>query len=291
MKVYRNLIGTSLGALATLMLATAAHATTIPVTGWMVHNDGVSGGTTVGGTPSNPTFTPGGDPTGTNSTTLMAPFTDVTLANDGDFIEATTTLTMNSRSVSGTNTLNTQIRFALLDDSVNGTLTAGDFPNVGFTIEYSNVLSGLLAREQESLTQTDPFISPTGINNGTLDANGRSIQGTDPGPVTFDIKLTRNGGALDMVGSISGIDTGHSNLPYLSTFSWTAHSSTNFPLNGSFSFNRLALMLNKGVKATSATLSDSSVSVVPEPTSLVLLAGMVLGGALVQKRARRDAQT
>ena len=120
-------------ALALVAPATLLHAATIttPVTGWMVHNDGASGGTTVGGTPSSPTFTPG------DNSTLMAPFTDITLANDGDSVEAITTLTLTGRTGTGINSLNTQLRFALLDSS-NSTLTAGDAPNVGFTIEYAN---------------------------------------------------------------------------------------------------------------------------------------------------------
>ncbi|HVT26907.1 MAG TPA: PEP-CTERM sorting domain-containing protein [Lacipirellulaceae bacterium] len=280
MKMCRNLIGTAFGVLAIVALASTTNASPIPVTGWIVHN----GTSTVGGTASNPTFTPG------DNVTLMAPFSDISLANDGDSIEAKTTLTMNSRTGTGVNSLNTQLRFALLDDSVNGTLTAGDFPNVGFTIEYANLNSGTppQSREQTSLTQTAPFVSPTSINNGTLDANGGSIQGADPGPVTFDIKITRNGGALDMVGSISGTDSVTS-LPYLSTFGWTGHTSTNFPLNGPFSFNRLAVFLGGNVNAATASLSDSSVNVVPEPTSLILVAGMALSGVFMRKRTRRGA--
>jgi hypothetical protein len=283
MNVYRNLIRTLFIALLISALASMTHAATIPVTGWIVHNDGATGGTTVGGTASMPTFTPG------DNSTLMAPFTDVTLASDGDSIEATTTLTMNTRTGTGINTLNTQLRFALLDDSVNGTVTAGDFPNVGFTIEYTNAAAGGLAREQESLTQASPFNSPTSINNGTQDASAGSIQGADPGPVTFNIKLTRNGGALDMVGSISGTDSVTS-LPYLANFGWTGHTSTNFPLNGAFTFNRIAVLLGGNVNAASASLSDSSVTVVPEPASLVLATGLALGGVFVRKRARRSAK-
>jgi len=136
-----------------LAWASAVNAATIPVTGWIVHN-----GTSVnGGTGSTPTFTAG------DNVTLMAPFSDIALANDGDFIEGKTTLTMNTRTGTGINTLNTQLRVALLDDSVNGTLTANDFPNVGFIIEYTNVAAGGLIREQASTTQTNPFTTPTNI--------------------------------------------------------------------------------------------------------------------------------
>ena len=254
MNLYRNLIRTLFIALVTSAPMSMTHAATMPVTGWIVHN----GTSTVGGTASNPTFTAG------DNITVMAPFSDVTLANDGDFVEATTTLTLNNRSGTVTaNTLNTQLRFALLDDSVNGTLSAGDFPNVGFTIEYGNGAGGNnpQAREQESLTQTAPFVSPTSINNGTLGCERPFNSRGQSGPVTFSIKLTRNAGALDMVGSISGIDTGDSNAPYLSTFGWTGHASTNFPLNGAFTFNRLAVFMGPNANAESASLSDSSVTI------------------------------
>src|SRR5437868_3732651 len=104
----RNLIGISLVALVALISTPAAHSATIPVTGWLVHN----GTSTVGGTTSAPTFTPG------SNLTLMAPFSDVALASDGDYVEASTTLIMNARTAStAVNGLNTQLRFALLDNS------------------------------------------------------------------------------------------------------------------------------------------------------------------------------
>ncbi len=278
MKMICHLIRPALTALALVVPVSLIHAATLPVTGWIVHN----GTATVGGTASNPSFTPG------DNVTLMAPLSDISLSNDGDYVEASTTLTMNNRSTTGTNSLNTQLRFALLDDSVNATPTADDFPNVGFTIEYSNAAGGGLAREQESLTQTNPFVSPTSINNGTPDANGGSIQGADPGPVTFTMKLTRNGGALDMVGSISGTDS-VTTLPYLANFGWTGHTSTNFPLNGTFTFNRLAVFLGGNVNADNAVLSNSSaLTNVPEPSSLILAAaGLALGGVMTARRSLR----
>src|SRR3954453_10446869 len=187
--------------------ALSAHADTIPLTGWIVHN----GTSTIGGPASAPTFTPG------DNITLMAPFSGISLANDGDFVEAKTTLTMNTRSTTGITTLNTQLRIALLDDSVNGTASANDFPNLGFIIEYTNAAAGGLIREQQSATQTNPFTSPTSFGNGTPDAGGDSIQGANPGPVTFDLKLTRNGGKIDLSGSITGTDSLSGN-PYVANY-------------------------------------------------------------------------
>jgi hypothetical protein len=64
MKMNCNLMRTACMAFAIVAWASVVNAATIPVTGWMVHN----GTSTVGGTASNPTFTPG------DNVTLMAPF-------------------------------------------------------------------------------------------------------------------------------------------------------------------------------------------------------------------------
>jgi hypothetical protein len=277
MKMLLTLMKTSVVAFAIVVWSSGSDAATIPVTGWIVHN----GTSTAGGTASNPTFTPGDD------ITLMAPFSDVVLANDGDFVEGTTTLTMNTRTGTGFNTLNTQLRLALLDDSVNGSVTASDFPNVGFIIEYTNVAAGGLVREQTSTTQTNPFTSPTNIGNGVQDSGADSIQGANPGPVTFDLKLTRNGGKIDLSGSISGTDSVTTN-PYLATYAVSGYSSANFPANGTFTFNRIALFLGPNVNAASASLSDSSVITIPEPASLALATGLVFGPLLTRRvRTRR----
>ena len=272
-----NLIVPALVALVALISAPAARSATIPVTGWIVHN----GTSTVGGTTSAPTFTPG------DNVTLMAPFTDVTLASDGDFVEASTTLTMNTRTGTGINTLNTQLRFALLDNSASALLTPSDFPNVGYTIEYSNVAAGGLIREQTSTTQTSPFNGPTSIGNGTQDSGADSIQGANPGAVTFDIKLTRNAGKLDLVGFISGTDSVSNQ--YLANFTASGLSSANFPANGAFTFNRLALFLGDNVNAASASLSDSVVNTnVPEPATCIFAVILASVGIMKVRRPNHE---
>jgi hypothetical protein len=267
-----------ISALAVLALvASASFAPAATISGWMVHN----GTSTVGGTAANPTFTPG------DNITAMAPFSDVTLSNDGDFVEVSTVLTMNTRTGTGINTLNTQLRLGLFS-STNATLTATDAPNIGYIIEYTNAVAGGLIREQASLVQTSPFTSPTNLGNGTPDSGGDSIQGANPGPVTFTMRLTRNAGKLDLTGSISGTDSVTTN-PYLANFSLVGTSSANFPANGAFTFNRIGLFLGDAVNAASAALADSTVTTnVPEPASIALL-GCVVGGLLISPRSMRAA--
>jgi hypothetical protein len=257
--------------------AASTRAATVPVSGWVVHN----GTSTVGGTASNPIFTPG------DNITVMAPFADVVLANNGDFVQGTTTLTMNTRTGTGINTLNTQLRVGLFHNNASSVVTANDVPNVGFIIEYTNLVAGGLIREQTNTAQTSPFTSPTNIGNGTQDSGADSIQGVNPGPVTFDLKLTRNAGKIDLVGTISGNDPVSGN-PYFANYTVTGYSSTTFPADGTFTFNRIALFLGDGVNAASASLSDSSITTVPEPGSIAL-AGIAIGSIMLNRRARGGA--
>jgi hypothetical protein len=98
--------------------------------------------------------------------------------------------------------------------------------------------------------------------------------------------MTRNGGKLDLTGSVSGTDSTTSNA-YLSNYSVTGYTSANFASGGSFTFNRLGLFLGDNADATNGVLTNSSVTtndVVPEPASLVLLMSAVAGGLCWRKR-------
>ena len=259
---------TAIVALAMTALAPLAHGAIVsPITGWAVHN----GSSTPGGTPSNPTFTPG------DNITLMAPFDDIELANDGDYVEVSVDLTMNNRSTTGVNTLNTQLRIGMFDGPA-GVIVANDVPNLGFIIEYTNQGAGGLIREQESALQTSPFILPTNIGNGTADSD--SIAGANPPLVTFVLRMTRNAGELDLTGSITGGS-------HLANYSVTGHSSTNFPANGTFNFNRIGLYLGDGVNAADASLANAVVETnVPEPQSICLAALAAFGCFAVRSRRR-----
>jgi hypothetical protein len=277
MKANRTTAAPAVAALVLLVGWTSSvRAALIPVTGWAVHN----GTSTAGGTPASPTFSPG------DNLTLMAPFGDVVLANDGDFVQGRTTLTLSNRTANtGVNALNTQLRVGLFNGPA-GAVAANDVPNVGLIIEYTNAAAGGLIREQSNAAQTNPFTSPTNIGNGVQDTGADSIQGANPGPVTFDLKLTRNSGKLDLVGSISGSDSVTGN-PYLATYTVTGFTSATFQENGTFTFNRIGLFLGGNADATTATLSDSSVTTIPEPAALAI-GGAVFGGLLVTRRRARS---
>ena len=272
MKMNRNLAWPAIVALTMAATAPLAEGAFIhPVTGWEVHN----GTSTVsdGGTAS-PTFTAG------DNITVMAPFSDITLANDGDYVTFMTTLTMTDRSTTGINTLNTQLRVGLFDGPA-GPIVANDIPNVGFIIEYTNQAAGGLIREQMSAIQTAPFVSPTNIGNGTPDSD--SIAGANPPPVNLMLTLTRNAGLLDLTGQISGGD-------HLANYTVTGHSSATFPAGGPFNFNRVGLFLGDGVNAASASLADAKITTnVPEPSSCLLAATIGVGAAMIGRRrpARR----
>jgi hypothetical protein len=262
----------AVAALVMIGCAPLARAAVIPVTGWAVHN----GTSTVGGTAAVPTFTPA------DNITLMAPFDPVALLNDGDFIEGTTTLTLNDRTANtATNNLNTQLRIGLFNGPA-GAVAASDIPNLGFIIEYANtaLASGPLIREQTNATQVAPFVNPTNIGVGTPDAND-SIQGANPGPVTLTLRLTRDGNALDLSGTISGTDSVSGN-PVVGTYALDNH----VPLSGTFTFNRIGLFLGPNTDATSADLSNTAVTTIPEPAALALVGAALSVGLLARRRAR-----
>jgi hypothetical protein len=271
MKLKRNLAGTAVAIMAVVACPSWAHGTliTTPVTGWVVHNGTAT--VTDGGTAA-PTFTPG------DNITVMAPFADIELTQDGDYVTFMTTLTMTGRTTTGVNTLNTQLRVGLFDGPP-GAVVANDVPNLGFIIEYTNLASGGLIREQNNPAQTAPFVGPVNIGNGTPDSD--SIAGANPPPVDFMLTLTRNAGKLDLTGSISGGS-------HLANYTVTGYSSATFPMDGPFNFNRVGLFLGDGVNGATASLANSKiVTNVPEPASAILATITVLGGMMTGQRARR----
>jgi hypothetical protein len=133
--------------------------------------------------------------------------------------------------------------------------------------------------------QTNPFTSPTNIGNGVADTDGDSIRGANPGAVTFKLRLTRNAGKIDLLGSITGTDSVSLN-PYTSSYSITGYSSATFPADGTFTFDRIGLFLGPNVDGGNATFSNSSITTVPEPATCALGA-IGASGVLTTARRRR----
>jgi hypothetical protein len=237
----------------------------------------------VGGAATNsPTFTAADLAADTIS--VMAPFAGITLANDGDFIKLTTTLTMTSRSTTGVNTLNTHLRFGLFDGPA-GPVVAADTPNVGILAQYANSNQGHLQVFEQSTAAVDPLNSSLTVigqqpTNVVVDPENDSIQGANP-TTSYEMTVTRSGGNLNITGQISGGN-------YLSTFSIPGFNSATFPTGGSFTFDRVGFFLGNNVNAQGgSTFANVVVETnVPEPSSCLLAATLIVGAMLTQSRDR-----
>ncbi len=282
MKMTCNLIGSAVGALAIVTSASLAHAATIPVTNWVVHNS-VSAVTVDNAATNSPTFTVADVGTNNDTMSVMAPFSSISLANDGDYVKLTTTVTMSNRSTTGVNTLNTQLRFGLFDGPA-GTVVAGDSPNYGIIAQYANSNQGHLKVFEQSTSAADPFASATQIGdvlsgNVVADPENDSISGANPSAY-FEMTLTRNGANLDITGQISGGN-------YLSTFSIPGFNSATFPTGGPFTFDRVGFFTGNNVNAQDgSTFANVTIETnIPEPASCLLFAGFAIGGVLIGRRS------
>jgi hypothetical protein len=211
----------------------------------------------------------------------MGHFPALQLYKTGDSIKVTTTLTLSTRTANtGINALNTQLRIGLFDGP-GAAVVAGDTPNTGYIIEYTNeapaAASRHLIRRQDSLINA-PFNSPTNIGNGTADVGNQSIQGANIGPVVFELMLTRNGNLIDISGKIEGTDS-TSGLQYLSTYPLASQA---VPPSG-FVFDRVGFFFGGNVDAPSGTLNNVTITAaIPEPGSFLVFAMVtVLGAAFV----------
>jgi hypothetical protein len=277
MKWTRKVVWPAMAAVAVFATAPLVRGAVMhDVTGWVAHN----GSSTPSDAGTNsPTFTPAG-----GNSTVMGTFPQVHLANDGDYVTATTTLTLDTRTGgTGTNGLNTQLRFGIVGGPA-GAVVAEDVPNRGIWIEYGNDNNGRFVREVDP-TNTDPFTFPLTGNIGTLnpDPEGDSIQGADIGPVDFELTLARSGGDLVITGQISGTDSVSGN-PFLSKIDPAivyAPAASGF----NFDFNRVGFSFRNNVQAPSGTLNDVTITTnVPEPGCFMLAAGLALGGVVIGRR-------
>jgi len=280
MKISRNLGYAAFVAMAMAWQASSAcGAVVIPVTGWAVHN-GTS--TVTNGGTNSPTFT------AADNITVMGTYAPITLFKNGDSIKVSTTLNLATRTTNtGLNALNTQLRIGLFDGpGAGGAVVVNDIPNTGFIIEYSNVAAGGLIRRQSSLTQTNPFTTPTDIGNGVQDTGADSLRGANVGPVLFELMLTRNGSLIDLSGKSSGNDSSNSN-PYSSTY--TALGQALAP-NG-FVFDRVGFFFGGNVDGPNGTLNNVNITAaIPEPGSFIVFAIVTVAGfgiAWFTQRAER----
>jgi hypothetical protein len=210
---------------------------------------------------------------------FMGRFTNINLANDGDFVEMNATLTLTGRTGStGVAGLATQLRMGLFDGP-DGAVALNDVPNLGFFIVYANnaqAANGHRAlRAQANAAETLPLPGSNAINiaSGTADAGDDNIQGANPGPVAFRLRITRNGGLLDFDGSISGTDSVTGN-PYLSDYDLSGHD----PGAIGFAFDRVGIFLGPNTNAPSAQLTDVTITTnIPEPASWALAALAMCG--------------
>jgi hypothetical protein len=280
MKMIGNLTCSALAAFV-LAAAPGAHAATIPVTDWAVHNQLGSETPTIADAATNsPTFDVGGNK---DNAVVMGAFPGVSLANDGDYIKLSATLTMTGRTNNtGAVGLNTMLRLGLYGGP-SGAVALEDVPDLGVFSVYANTnqAANRYLRAQGSSTQVNPFLQTADIVQGT--DTGNQIQGANPGPVDFELTLTRNAGLLDLIGKISGVDSSDGS-PYVANYATTGYDASAVGL----SFNRAGFFFGSQVNAPSALLANVTVETnVPEPCTCLLAVAAAMGIAGASRRGRR----
>jgi hypothetical protein len=279
MKRICNSIRPALMAIVIGSAASLAQGATIPVTGWAVHNQSTPASVVTDAGTNSPTFTPADQ-----ALTVLGTFPNVELANDGDFIKASTTLMMSNRfGNTGVNALNTQLRFGIYKGP-DGPVTLQDIPNVGVFVTYANNVAAQdpnrRLRELTGTTNINPFSGTADISGSAgPDTDNDSIQGANPGPVYFEMVMTRNAGKLDITAQISGTD------PVTTRQAIWNYTATGYdPVNIGTVFNRVGFFFGNNTDAPSATLANVTITTIPEPASLLLAAGLTFGSLFTRKR-------
>jgi hypothetical protein len=185
----------------------------------------------------------------------------------------------------GENSLNTQLRMGLYNGP-SGSVTLEDIPNLGLFIVYGNhnQASNRRIRQLTSSTNVNPFSGTDNIGDpGTEDDGQDSIRGANPGPVHFEITLTRNLGLLDIAAQISGTNSVTGN-PYISNYAFAGYDPAAI---GGFTFNRAGFFFGANVDAPSATLADTVITTnVPEPRGVVLASLAMISGVVIARRVQ-----
>lgn len=304
---------TGLLALAGALAAPTAHAAPLynePLTGWVVHSLlGSAPAATSGLGTNSPSFdTRHGGGSTNNGITVMAdfgggmfPFGDsIKLHKDGDYIKASTTVTMVGREVGGTAFLNGNLRIGLYNGP-NASVSAGDGPHVGIINGYANTdhnpfgNNGVRVEQRSSNAGANPMNGGTAtlVGNGTSIAPANSLQGSEttatPWNVapaaTFELVITRNANKLDVTGSIIRTSAPAGTLATYSILGYDPGAGL-LDANGNFTFNRMGFFLGNGVRGNS-TLGNVRIETnVPEPATAGLALVALVGGALMRRRGR-----
>ena len=231
----KHLRSASLGALAVLGLALGASiagaTTTVPVTGWKALLDGGAdpiaflGGSEATNSPSYSNAV---------SKVIAGNFTPATLANDGDFIRLT-----GSVSFSLGVPEDKAFRWGLFDG--DDPVVAGDGTGyVGYMVEMPVQFAGNVRLRSGDGTGNIPFSSSAFVDDlGPASPENLPVGGSITGGTVLDFTLTivKDGATADVSASVTdGAD-------YLAK--WSADGATPFP--GSFTYDSISFLNSSGM--------------------------------------------
>ena len=260
---------------AAVCLLTGPAALAAPITGPWMNALGQGDGPITGADTNSPVVGDGSS-NSAESEMLDSPFSAITLANSGDRVvfSATVTLTGTVNSPASSGTPRTQFRFGLFDgDDVDD-----DTGWVGYLMTNAHgngTPAGTLGRKPVGNTTT--YLSTMGQNVLTSTQGDGSVFNDDT--YTLAMTIQRVGDALELFGSITGTATTNFSQ------SLTATDATASTL-GTFTFDHVGFLMGGNLDADRAAFSNVDVTFipVPEPAGAAVL---VLGAAGLLKRRRR----
>jgi hypothetical protein len=240
-----------------------------PIVNWIVDQGAPI---TAGLDTNNPTV---GDGTAENAdrAIIHAVFPSITLANNGDSILLTGSVTLFGITATDGGT-NQQLRFGLFDNL--GSVGANGW--LGYFVANSTAVNAGVLR-QRNAGNIDLFIANAGSVVAASTANppnSRTGATISNDTYNFLLQLTRDGDNLDISGSLSGGPGGN----FLDSFTIDnlipAATET-------FTFNSAGFLLGDAMNVDQAQYNNIEVIFVPEPASCSLL---IAGGILLVRRRR-----